>query len=302
MDINPRIPKKKSDINKTADITSATVRGGFASLAGLLAAVAAGQPLGAILLTPFATELFNVLIPNQRQDRIEKLLQKLFSKICNMKEEEVKQRWETPEFLDIFEDCMNQGIRAISDERLEYLASVLEKSLTEGQIKHLQTKRLLSILGEINDIEIIILQSYGFRNPRESGFRIQHKDIFQHAILSQGASEEEQERHALHINYELHLINSGLIGLSPSRSSQLYLTPLGKMLLELINRAKLVELAIGTPVNPVSAIRTSQERFAKIERDSNIKAPDKEDGSRITEMQKAQKLLEQLKRASKYGI
>jgi hypothetical protein len=128
---------------------------------------------------------------------MEKILQILSSKFCNISVEKFQKIWGTPEFLDIFEDCMNQGIRTTSDKRLEYLASVLEKSLTEGQIKHLQTKRLLSILGELNDIEIIILQSYGFRNSRESEFRIQHKDVFQHTILSQGSSEEEQGRHSL---------------------------------------------------------------------------------------------------------
>ena len=52
------------------------------------------------------------------------------------------------EFADIFDDVIYQAVRAISDERLEYLASILEKSLTEEQIKHLQIKRLLSIQDE----------------------------------------------------------------------------------------------------------------------------------------------------------
>jgi hypothetical protein len=297
MDKNPNIPNS----NKS-DITSAAVKGGFATLAGLVAAVAAGQPLGAIFLTPFVTELFNVLIPNQRQDRIEKLLQKFFSRICNMNEEEIKQKWDTPEFLDIFEDCMNQGIRAISDERLEYLASVLEKSLTEEQLQHHQTKRLLSILAELNDAEIIILQSYGFRNPRESDFRRQHEAIFQYTVIQQGASEEEQEGHAMYNNFEHHLINSGLIGLSSSGSSQLHLTLLGKMLLKLINQAELVELAIGTSANPVSAIRPTEKRFAKIEQESKAKSDAEKDTFRRSDTQKKQELLQQMIRGARYGI
>jgi hypothetical protein len=74
------------------------------------------------------------------------------------------------------------------------------------------------------------------------------------------------------------------------------------MLLKLINRDELVELEIGIPVNPISAIRTSQEGFAKIERDSNKKASVNKDGARVTETQQAQKLLEQLEKGRRYDL
>jgi len=71
------------------------------------------------------------------------------------------------------------------------------------------------------------------------------------------------------------------------------------MLLKLINQAESVELAIGTSVNPVSAIRTSENGFTKIEK-GRLRA--EQNASRTTEMQKDQELLKRMIRQAKYGI
>jgi hypothetical protein len=261
------------------------------------------------IVGPFAVEAFNLLIPNQRLNRVEKLLKILSSKICNMSEKDVEQRFQTPEFLDIvkqrlhtptpefldiFEDCISQAFRAVSDDRLENLASVLEKSLTDEQIKYLQTKRLLSILSELNDVEVIILQSYGYMNPNTSEFRDQHKSIFQNAVIHHSGSEEEQEENAMYINYKDHLINLGLIGPHRSGGSQLYLTQLGNMLLKILGRSETVELVIGTTVNPVTAMQTAQQGFLKIERDSKIKSQTENNRSLRSKRTQAKELVEKL--------
>jgi hypothetical protein len=140
--------------------------------------------------------------------------------------------------------------------------------LTDEQIKYLQTKRLLSILSELNDVEVIILQSYGYMNPTE--FRDQHKSIFQNAVIYDTASEEEQEENAMYINYTNHLISVGLIGPHQSGGSQLYITQLGNMLLKILGRSETVEFVIGSTVNPVTAMENAEQKFSKIERDSKI--------------------------------
>jgi hypothetical protein len=209
-----------------------------------------------------------------------------------MSEKDVEQRFHTPEFLDIFEDCVSQTGRAVTDDRLENLASVLEKSLTDEQIKHLQTKRLLSILSELNDVEVIILQSYGYMNPTE--FRDQHKSIFQNAVIHHTASEEEKEENAMYINYTDNLINLGLIGPNRSGGSQLYLTQLGNMLLKILGRSETVELVIGTTVNPVTAMQTAKQEFSKIERDSKIKSQTENNRFHPSETTQARELIKKL--------
>jgi hypothetical protein len=153
------------------------------------------------ILGAFVVEALNTYIPDQRLERMEKILQILSSKLCNASMEEIQQRWETPEFLDIFEDCMNQGIRAISDERLEYLASVLENSLTEEQLQHHQTKRLLSILAELNDAEVIWLCIFLNRD---------HKTLLKYQeVLKQLQGNKVND--TFRENYETHMERLGLL-------------------------------------------------------------------------------------------
>jgi hypothetical protein len=179
---------------------------------------------------------------------------------------------------------------------LANLASVLEKSLTDEQIKYLQTKRLLSILSELNDVEVIILQSYGYMNPTE--FRDQHKSIFQNAVIHDGTSQKEQEENAMYINYRDNLINLGLIGPHRLGESQLFLTQLGKMLLKILGRSETVELVIGTTVNPVIAMENAEQGFLKMERDSKINNKPNDNPLGLSKSQQNRKLAEELFRSN----
>jgi hypothetical protein len=219
---------------------------------------------GAIsLVGPFAAEAFNLLIPNQRQKRIEELLKILSANICSMDKEAVEQRFNSPEFLDIFEDCVHQAVRATSQDRLEYLASVFEKSLSTEKIqhlktKHLKTKRLLSIFSELNDIEVIILQSYNYEGYKNDEFKEKHEQIFKNDKWVKDASESCREDYSMFLNYENHLISLGLIGPKDTRKNiyQTYLTPFGGMLLKLVGVEKTIEEAWGTAVSPLTAIQS----------------------------------------------
>jgi hypothetical protein len=220
---------------------------------------------GAIsLVGPFAAEAFNLLIPNQRQKRVEELLTILSANICSMDKKAVEQRFNSPEFLDIFEDCVHQAVRATSQERLEYLASVLKKSLSTEQIQHLKTKRLLSILSELNDIEIIILQSYNYDGCKNDEFKEKHKQIFKNdkwvQDVSESYREDYSEDYSMFLNYENHLISLGLIGPKDTRKNihQTYLTPYGGMLLKLVGVEKTIREAWGTAVSPLTAIQSIQ--------------------------------------------
>jgi hypothetical protein len=114
-----------SNVVDSDDLVGAAIKG----IIGItIAGTALISGLGAIsLVGPFAAEAFNLLIPDQRQKRVEELLEILSASICNMDRKVVEQRFNSPEFLDIFEDSVHQAVRAVSKERLEYLASVLEK-------------------------------------------------------------------------------------------------------------------------------------------------------------------------------
>jgi hypothetical protein len=53
----------------------------------------------------------------------------------------------------------SRRLRALwSEERRDYIASFLKNGLTNEEMTHVQQKKLLSILGELNDAEIIFLR------------------------------------------------------------------------------------------------------------------------------------------------
>lgn len=289
-----------SNDDKSSDFILSLIKGAFGTAIGITGAVATSQTLGATLLIPVAVEAFNVLIPNQRLDRVEKLLKILASKICHLSEAQVKQRFHTPEFLDIFEDCVNLVIRSVSDDEIKYLASVLEKSLTDEEINHLKKKRLLSILAKLNDIEIIILESYGFSNQGDSEFRKKHKFLIQGIEISNDSSEEEKENHAMYTNYRNNLVNLGLIGSHRSGSGATYSTQLGNMLLKLIGCTQISEEVIGIPLNPLNAIHNITEGLHDLDKDLKARTKPKVDSTRETENQKARKTIEQLVKGIKY--
>ncbi|MEL6931333.1 MAG: hypothetical protein AAFO95_22325, partial [Cyanobacteria bacterium J06600_6] len=169
-------------------------------------------------------------------------------------------------------------------------------------IKHLQTKRLLSILGEINDIEIIILQSYGLdrqRNRDDRGrFKETHKSIFQYEYVTSKSSQDEREQNAMLQNYKDHLVNIGLVGLShPSSNSTLYLTPLGGMLLKKIGIEEEL-VTIGKPVSSLSGINAAETKYQELKKEVDKNKPPKvnDRSSRKTETQEVRELMRKVQR------
>lgn len=202
---------------------------------------------------PLAVELLNVTIPNQRLERIEKLLNILSQKTFNISEEELQSKFNSTDFIDIFEDVLRQSTRATSDIRLEYLASVLKSGIDSEKLDHLKKKRLLEILEKLNDIEIILLRSYSLRDNTYlyQDFINNHCDIF-NTKEEQGKtkSSEIKDRQNFISHYEDNLISLGLVGVNQNNerlpilpssplTTELLPTCLGVNLLELIGFEKL---------------------------------------------------------------
>ncbi len=185
----------------------------------------------------FAVELLNVTIPNQRQERIEKLLNILSQKTFNISEEELQEKFNSIDFIDIFEDVLRQSVRATSDIRLKYLASVLKNGIDSEKLDHLQKKRLLEILERINDIEIILLRSYSLRDHTSAyqDFISNHCDIFnlkEDQENNKSSEINDKDKQIFISHYEDNLISLGLVGVD--QNNELLPTRLGVNLLKLI--------------------------------------------------------------------
>jgi len=159
---------------------------------------------------PMVSEVIGNIIPDQRQDRIIKFCHMLQEKLSNVevRVEEIETRFKEEAFIDLFEDGLYQVVRALSDERKEYIAAILKNGLSQDKLNYIQQKKLLNILGQLNDVEIIWLQFYAFRSNE---FFEKHQNVLEPAINTLGAPQEEQDKHSIQESYKVHLVNLGLL-------------------------------------------------------------------------------------------
>lgn len=221
----------------------------------VVASVLKGYLGGLPVLGPIVAEMIDDLIPNQRIDRIASLLKALESKIDPEKKSEIEARMLEEKSIDLMEDGFLQAARALSEERTEYIASLLKNSLTDEDLEQSAYKRLLFLLGEINDVEVIILKFYSRNISDYEKFREKHKDVLIRTIVTLGSPQEVVDRDAIRETYETNLVSMGLIKPMFNRpwrdelpeldeetgmmkSSGYYITDLGRLLLRVIDQSE----------------------------------------------------------------
>lgn len=208
------------------------------------------------MIGPLAAEVINTLIPKQREDRIARLLEIIAIKVKNLERKHLEAQFANPGFIDLLEDGLWQAARALTEDRIQYIACLLKNSLSEKELKYERDKRLLVLLSELNDVEIIILLSHTYRTEAEAEkFREEHKAVLTESIPFLNASQEELDKASIDASHRNHLLRLGLIkprfhqqskGELPefdsttgtSKSSGHEITGLGRMLLRKLDLAK----------------------------------------------------------------
>lgn len=166
---------------------------------------------------PLFSEIIGATIPNQRIDRIEELAECLEKKFEEISEALLQQKIKEPETVDLFEDALVQTTRALSPERVDYIASILKNSITSEELEYIESKRLLALLGELNDAEVIILISYSYtrhmgeEDPEVTEFFDTHNDLLEEPVIFMGSSQLEQDKNTFYHTHRIHLVNIGLL-------------------------------------------------------------------------------------------
>ena len=167
-------------------------------------------------MVPFAgsllAELTGTIIPKQRLHRLVDFAGKLEKRFENMDKDTIRAKLTDENFTDLVEETARHAARAVTDERREYLSSLLATGVSEDRISFVETKHLLRILGEINDIEIIWLRFY--LNPVLNGdheFPTKHAAVLEPVRATLGSDQATLDRHALQKNYVQHLVSLGLL-------------------------------------------------------------------------------------------
>lgn len=167
-------------------------------------------------VVPFAgsllAEVAGTIIPKQRLDRVVRFAMNLEQRICELDQQFIRSQLANENFTDLLEEGIRQAARSLSDERREYLASVISNGIASDDVEFFESKYLLRILGEINDVEVIILRFYlVVTMGGDEAFREKHSEIIMTRPAYIGAPRSILDKAALHESYKEHLVSLGLL-------------------------------------------------------------------------------------------
>ena len=164
------------------------------------------------IIGPFLSEIVGVQIPRQRIDRIAKFAADLDQRLSLVEEGRLESQIENEEFTDLIEEGIRQASRSLSDERRGYIASIIANGLSSDRISHAESRHLMRLLGEINDIEVIWLRFH--LEPRVIGdevFRKTHEETLTPIPRYPGSLKDIRDKAALQESYKEHLAQLGMI-------------------------------------------------------------------------------------------
>lgn len=184
---------KKLETNSTDYLVSA--------LKGVLGVIPAGSVIGELLQ----------VIPNQRMDRLIEFTKIMNNKLSTIEQDLFRQKALNENFSMLLEEAITKHvISAVSNERKEYIASLIVNSLSLEDLELLASKHLLKLLGEINDAEVIWLRFYLDPSYGDREFRNKHKDVLEY-ISPLSSLQQTRDNFAVQNSYKEHLVQLGLL-------------------------------------------------------------------------------------------
>lgn len=216
--------------NTTADYVTAATRAVFGAV-----------PVAGSLLA----EIVGTIIPNQRTDRIADFALKLDQRIAVLDAGFIRAQLRDENFTDLMEEGVRQAARAVTDERRQHLVNLIANGLESSSVNHIESKHLLKMLGELNEVEVIRLRFYAVPGLGRADieFRTKHRSVIARVDTWLRAPQSQQDAAAMQRSYDQHLERLGLVvaeyqeGMpTGSRRFQLeiggyWITALGKLLL-----------------------------------------------------------------------
>lgn len=160
---------------------------------------------------PILSEVITQLIPNQRQDRMADYLRRLNEKLEHLTDEIMKKNSSTIDGIDLFEEGAFQSSRATSDERREYIANLVAYGLSWDQKERAEAKRLLTLLNQLDDQQIIILASKSDRYLFDEDYHELHDHVLTPPITHFNSSKDEIADKAVYDLAVDQLFNLGLL-------------------------------------------------------------------------------------------
>ena len=165
------------------------------------------------IVGPMFSELAGVVVPNQRMERIAKFARDLERRLRDLETAEgITNRLSDDHFADLLEEGVRQASRSLSDERRQYLASLIVNGLSTENIQYSESRHLLRALEEMSDVEVVWLRFY--REPTMGGdeeFRERHENVLAPAVATFGSSQNKLDKEILQQSYKEHLWQLGML-------------------------------------------------------------------------------------------
>lgn len=194
------------------------------------------------------SEIFGMIIPNQRINRIEAYLRLLAEKLESDVSDNLADKLTNPEAVDLFEHGVWQSVRAVTEERKNYVAQLVANGLNGDEKSKIESKRLLALLAELDDDQIIILTSYTNQFSHNAEWRHKQGAVLTPVRAFLGSSQETLDENTVYELARTQLYTLGLLqhkfrapkkGEIPEfdpktgtiKASSRDITPLGRLLL-----------------------------------------------------------------------
>jgi len=177
-------------------------------VAATLRSVLGAAPYAGALLA----EIVTVTLPGQRLDRVCAVLAEVARKLGELDEGLLRARLTDENATDLLQEAVLQAQHAVSEERRRYIAELVSKGLSSEAIVAQESKYLLRMLGEINDVEVIWLRHFGrFSHPEAVAFHQTHASVLAEAPARLGSGRSQIDKMALQKSYKEHLTRLGLL-------------------------------------------------------------------------------------------
>ncbi len=165
------------------------------------------------ILGPYFAEIIGSLVPYQRIDRITTFLKLFYKKFeeQNLQIEILKEKMKNEDFINLFDDISWLAAKSTSNDRKEYLASILINGLTDDKLDEIQKNIFLNLMSELNDIEILILYSYTIASKTDEEFTKKHQEILTPPRAYSEASEDDRNKRILFETYKEKLVRLNLL-------------------------------------------------------------------------------------------
>lgn len=162
-------------------------------------------------LGPALTEIINHFIPNQRLDRVEDYLRRLEAKLSSLTRDEILARTSNVDSADILEEGGFQSARATSEDRREQIANVVAFGLTGEEKERIEAKRILKLLRDLDDDQILILTGHLNKNLFDNDFQQRNSHILHGPFVHMQSSRDEMDRATMTELAKAQLISLGLL-------------------------------------------------------------------------------------------